>query len=80
MVEIAHMGPNGVGLAKQFQPELVLCDIGLPGFDGYEVAQQIRKELLHDVLLIAVSGYAGEEVERRASRAGFDQYVMKPLI
>ena len=68
-VEIAHTGPNGVRLAKQFQPDLVLCDIALLGFDGNEVAQQIRKELLHEVLLIAVSGYAEEEVEERASRA-----------
>ena len=59
---------------------MVLCDIGLPGCDGYEVAQRIRDEdLMPRVYLIAISGYGQESDKQRAYEAGFDAYLVKPV-
>jgi CheY-like chemotaxis protein len=58
----------------------VLCDIGLPGLDGYSVARQLREELgIDKMVLIAVSGYGQEEDQERAKSAGFDAYLIKPI-
>jgi CheY-like chemotaxis protein len=65
---------------KEYQPEVVLLDIGLPGMDGYAVAQRLR--LMPGgkaVRLIAVSGYGQEEDRRRAREAGFDRHLTKPV-
>ena len=43
-VEVAHNGPDGIEVARRFRPEIVLCDIGLPGLDGYAVARVLREE------------------------------------
>jgi CheY-like chemotaxis protein len=63
-----------------FRPDIVLLDIGLPGMDGYEVAQQIR-ELpgLGGIRLIAVTGYGRLEDRQRAREAGFDDHLVKPV-
>ena len=62
-----------------FKPDVVLCDIGLPGMDGYEVARAMRADPeLHDVALVALSGYASPEDVERSRRAGFDRHVSKP--
>ncbi|HEU4345996.1 MAG TPA: response regulator, partial [Candidatus Binatia bacterium] len=79
-VEIAHNGPDGVELARRFRPEIVLCDIGLPGLDGYAVARVLRQEPgLTGVYLIAVSGYGQNADQRRASEEGFNAYLTKPI-
>jgi CheY-like chemotaxis protein len=58
----------------------VLCDIGLPEFDGYKVAQQLRQEPeLEQVYLIGISGYGQEQDKERAWEAGFDAYLVKPI-
>jgi len=58
----------------------VLCDIGLPDVDGYEVAQQIRADsTLKSAYLVALTGYGREEDRRRAAEAGFDYHVIKPV-
>jgi len=77
-VEIAHNGLKGLDVTRQFHPDVVLCDIGLPGFNGYQVAQQLRKQL-QNVYLIAVSGYAEDEIAERVRQAGFDRYMAKPI-
>jgi CheY-like chemotaxis protein len=59
-------------------PEVVLCDLGLPGMSGYEVATALRREGLSGTRLIAVSGYAQPEDVSRALEAGFDAHVAKP--
>jgi CheY-like chemotaxis protein len=80
MVEVAHSGPDGIDAATRFQPDVVLCDIGLPGCDGYEVAKRIRDDdALEGVYLIAISGYGQESDKRRAYDAGFDAYLVKPV-
>jgi CheY-like chemotaxis protein len=58
---------------------VVLCDIGLPGMDGYEFARQFRATASqHGIRLVAVSGYAQPEDVARALEAGFDAHVAKP--
>jgi CheY-like chemotaxis protein len=66
--------------APTFKPDVVLLDIGLPGMDGYEVAQQMR-ELpgLRDIRLVAVTGYGRSEDRIRAREAGFDDHLVKPV-
>jgi CheY-like chemotaxis protein len=79
-VELAHSGLEGIEAALRLRPEVVLCDIGLPGCDGYEVAQRIRDEdLMPRVYLIAISGYGQESDKQRAYEAGFDAYLVKPV-
>ena len=58
---------------------MVICDIGLPGMDGYAVAQMLRQETAKRICLIAVSGYGQEADQRRAFEAGFDFYLTKPI-
>ena len=79
-VELAVNGPQGLEKARRFLPQFVLCDIGLPGLDGYSVARQLRQELGMDkMILIGVSGYGQEEDQQRAKSAGFDAYLIKPI-
>jgi PAS domain S-box-containing protein len=79
-VELAHSGPAGIEAAARFQPEVVLCDIGLPMMDGYEVARQLRQNpALKATHLIALTGYGRESDRRRALEAGFDLHLVKPV-
>jgi PAS domain S-box-containing protein len=78
-VEVACDGPSGLERARSFAPEVVICDIGLPGMDGYEVARAFRAdESLRSAYLLALSGYAQPEDLQRAKEAGFDEHVAKP--
>ena len=66
--------------AAVFQPEVVLLDIGLPGMDGYEVAQKLRDiPGLRNVRLVAVTGYGRSDDRLRAREAGFDAHLTKPV-
>jgi CheY-like chemotaxis protein len=77
--EAVHDGQAAVARARERHPDVVLCDIGLPGMDGYAVARAFRADAgLRDVRLVAVSGYAQPEDRERAVRAGFDAHVAKP--
>ena len=79
VVEVAYRGSEGLAKARQFQPEIVLCDIGLPGMDGYEVARAFRAdESLRDIFLVALTGYALPEDLERAREAGFARHLAKP--
>jgi PAS domain S-box-containing protein len=78
-VAVAYNGPEGIAKARQFHPDLVLCDIGLPGMDGYEVARLFRAdEALKHAHLVALSGYARPEDLQRAADAGFERHLAKP--
>jgi PAS domain S-box-containing protein len=78
-VAVAFDGARGLELARSFQPEVVLCDIGLPGIDGYDVARAIRSDdALRGVALVALSGYALPADLERAKDAGFDRHLAKP--
>jgi len=79
IVEVAYNGPEGLARAREFKPEVVLCDIGLPGMDGYQVARAFRADdTLKGVFLVALSGYALPEDLQRAQEAGFDRHLAKP--
>jgi PAS domain S-box-containing protein len=79
-VEIARDGQEGVEKARAFRPDLVLCDLGLPKLDGYEVARAIRAAPeLAGVYLVAVTGYASGADQRRAADAGFHRHLAKPV-
>jgi len=71
-------GPTGLDAALQHQPDVIVCDIGLPGLDGYEIARTLRQAPHPTTLLIAVSGY-GESGDREKARiAGFSHHITKP--
>lgn len=80
-VIVADDGASGLRATREARPDLVLCDIGLPGeLDGYDVARAIKKDdALESVRLVAVTGYGQEEDTRRAREAGFDQHLVKPV-
>jgi PAS domain S-box-containing protein len=79
-VATAHSGPEAIELAREFQPEVILLDIGLPGMSGYEVASQLRREeCCKDALIVAVSGYGQDDDRRRSRESGFDYHLTKPL-
>ncbi|MGC3996909.1 MAG: ATP-binding protein [Anaeromyxobacter sp.] len=77
-VAIAHDGPGALATALADQPDVVLCDIGLPGMDGYEVARRLRADGGKAIRLVALSGYAQPEDVARAVEAGFDAHIAKP--
>ncbi|MDI3291479.1 PAS domain S-box protein [Polyangium sp. 15x6] len=79
VVEVAFAGPEGIEKARRFKPDVVLCDIGLPGMDGYGVARTMRADpKLRSVYLVALSGYALQEDVERSRQAGFDRHMAKP--
>ncbi|MFL6195332.1 MAG: ATP-binding protein [Thermoanaerobaculia bacterium] len=79
-VEVVHSGPAGVEAAVAFRPDVAVLDIGLPGLDGYQVAQRLRQEpLLTGVELVAASGYGQEDDRQRSREAGFDHHLVKPV-
>jgi signal transduction histidine kinase/CheY-like chemotaxis protein len=78
-VHVATDGLSGIAKARELRPEVILCDIGLPDVDGYEVARRLRAdEGLRSIRLIALSGYAQAEDRRRAKASGFDAHIAKP--
>jgi signal transduction histidine kinase/ActR/RegA family two-component response regulator len=77
-VSSAEDGPSGARAILDEQPEVAIVDIGLPGFDGYEVARRVRSALGADVTLIALTGYGQAEDRERARVAGFDVHLTKP--
>jgi CheY-like chemotaxis protein len=79
-VGMVNHGLEVLDRAREFRPDIVLLDLGLPGLSGFEIAQQLRasSDLKH-VTLIALTGY-GQDEDRRQSRAhGFDHHVVKPV-
>jgi two-component system CheB/CheR fusion protein len=78
-VRVAADGRSGLALARELRPDVVLCDIGLPDVDGYEIARTLRREDgLGSTCLVALSGYAQPADRRRALDAGFDAHLAKP--
>jgi CheY-like chemotaxis protein len=78
-VRTASNGPEALEIAAAFSPEVVLLDIGLPGMDGYEVAQRLRAmPAMAKAFLIALTGYGTTEDRLRALQAGFDEHLAKP--
>jgi CheY-like chemotaxis protein len=80
-VVTAMDGPSGLTKAREFLPEVVLCDIGLAGdMNGYQVTRALRQmPEFTRAYIVAVTGYGQEEDRRRAKEAGFDYHLTKPL-
>jgi CheY-like chemotaxis protein len=79
-VRTAADGRQALDLAAEFEPELVLSDIGLPGMDGYQLAQALRQAAgPRKMALAAVTGYGQSGDRARAAEAGFDHFLVKPL-
>ncbi len=77
---VVHDGHAALPAAREFHPDVVLLDIGLPGLSGYEVAAQLRREPgLAGTTLIAITGWGAEHDRRRARDAGFDHHLTKPV-
>jgi PAS domain S-box-containing protein len=78
-VVLARDGRSGIAMARSIRPDVVLCDLGLPDVDGFEVARTLRRdEALRATHLVALSGYARAEDRRSARDAGFDAHLPKP--
>ena len=79
-VRIAHDGPAAVQATLDYRPNVVLLDIGLPGFDGFEVARQLRLQRDRgSFLLVAMTGYGQESDRQRSQDSGFDHHMVKPV-
>jgi PAS domain S-box-containing protein len=77
--KVAATGPEGVRVAKDWAPDIVLCDLGLPELDGYGVARQLRLDrTTARARLVALTGYGSDEDRRRSRQAGFDYHLTKP--
>jgi CheY-like chemotaxis protein len=79
-VRLAHDGQNAIETAKDFLPQVVLLDIGLPGKNGYEVCEQMKTlPELQKTLFIAQTGWGQDEHRRRSQEAGFQHHLVKPV-
>jgi CheY-like chemotaxis protein/two-component sensor histidine kinase len=78
-VAVAHDGPKALERALEFSPNVVVCDIGLPGMSGYELARALRAQLPKSLRLIAITGYGSGPDRSRAFDAGFDEHLTKPV-
>lgn len=78
-VEVAYNGSEGLIMARDLRPDVVLCDIGLPGMGGYEVARTLRADPeLCSIRLVALTGYALPEDRAKSQDAGFEYHLAKP--
>jgi CheY-like chemotaxis protein len=77
-VRVAGDALEGVRQAADWQPEVVISDIGLPGLDGWELGRQMRARLGEKAFLVAVSGYAQPADQQRSHEAGYDVHLNKP--
>jgi len=78
-VRAAADGREALLAVRDYRPDVVLLDIGLPGMDGYEVARCLRMEMGDSTpVLIAMTGYSRHDVNRRSQKSEFDHHLVKP--
>lgn len=77
-VELARSGPEALALFERMRPDVAVLDIGMPGLNGYLVANRIREQA-PDVMLIALTGWGQEADKARARASGFDHHFTKPV-
>ena len=79
-LEMAQSAEEGVAKAAEVHADMVLMDIQLPGMDGYEATQVLRKNADYkDIPIVAISGYAMDQNKEKLIRAGFNGYIQKPI-
>jgi two-component system CheB/CheR fusion protein len=79
-VETVHDGREVLRAVRARRPDFLLLDIGLPGMDGFQVAEQIKGEpACKKIIIIAISAYAPDMFPGRSMRAGFDHHLVKPV-
>jgi CheY-like chemotaxis protein len=79
-VRVAHDGAEAVEMAASFRPDAILLDIGMPKLNGYEACERIRlQEGGARAVIVALTGWGGEEDKERARSAGFDRHLVKPI-
>ncbi|MFP2897865.1 response regulator [Corallococcus sp. 4LFB] len=78
-VAVAEDGPEALAMATPGTYDVIILDIGLPGLDGYQVAQELRGRVASDAHLIALTGYGAPEDRSRSEKAGFDLHLVKPV-
>lgn len=78
-VQLARTGPEGVELVRRTRPDVVLCDIGLPGMDGVAVCAQVKQIPMSQPVMVALTGWGMEADRRRTKNAGFDHHLVKPV-
>ena len=79
-VRTAYDGVEAIEAAREFRPEVVLLDIGMPRLDGYEAARRIREECRDErLVLIAITGWGHDENRAKTREAGFDHHLVKPV-
>jgi CheY-like chemotaxis protein len=78
-VRVAYDGPSALSAVAEFAPDAALLDLGLPGMNGYELAQQLRARLGAAVRFVAISGYGQSDDRQRSHDAGFSQHLVKPI-
>ena len=73
-------GRTALDTAAKFRPDAVFLDIGLPGMDGYEIAERLREiPRAGRIVLVAITGYGQDEDRRRSREAGIDHHLVKPV-
>jgi len=79
-VKCAYDGRTALEAAAQYCPDAVFLDIGLPGMDGYEIAERLREQPQSaQTVLVAITGYGQDEDRRRSREAGIDHHLVKPV-
>jgi two-component system CheB/CheR fusion protein len=79
-IKVVHSGAAALERVGRWRPDIIVCDIGMPGMDGYETCRRLgRLPGLEKVLIAAVSGYGGPEDRRKSQEAGFDRHLVKPI-
>ncbi|CAN3989415.1 two-component system, NarL family, sensor histidine kinase EvgS [Methylocystis bryophila] len=76
----AYSGAEALAKVKEFKPDIAFIDLGMPGMDGYEVARALRATPEgKEAILVALSGWGGDEHRKRGLEAGFDRHIIKPI-
>jgi CheY-like chemotaxis protein len=78
-VRVAYDGESALNVGSEFRPRVAILDIAMPGTDGYDVARALRRHQGGDVTLVALTGWGQDADRRRASDAGFDHHLIKPV-
>jgi CheY-like chemotaxis protein len=79
-VKMVQSGQAALDLVTQWRPDFILCDLGMPGMDGYETCRRLRRVPgMEKVVIAVVSGYGGPEDRKKSLEAGFDYHLVKPI-